>query len=178
MDYIAFLYKDSNSDFGVVFPDFPGCVTAGETLQEAKAMASEALQFHIEGMLEDGEEIPNPSTLDQLSQHEDIEGSVAFLVPAILPGKQVRFNVSARENQLAVIDQAAAEAGLTRSAYMVLSSIDKAHGLSDRRQSLFERITANSERINRIPRNAETGEFVPTRPTKGSGKKLLPKKRA
>ena len=56
--YIAFLHKDSDSDFGVSFPDFPGCVTAGATLEEARQLAGEALGLHIEGMNEDGETIP------------------------------------------------------------------------------------------------------------------------
>ena len=53
-DFIALLRKDTGSDFGVEFPDFPGCITAGSNLDEAKDMAIEALTLHIEGMLEDG----------------------------------------------------------------------------------------------------------------------------
>ena len=49
MDYIAYLYKERDSDFGVSFPDFPGCVTAGRTLEEGRRMAAEALALHIEG---------------------------------------------------------------------------------------------------------------------------------
>jgi predicted RNase H-like HicB family nuclease len=59
MEYIAYLHKDSKSDFGASFPDFPGCVTAGNTLEEARRMAAEALALHIEGMAEDGEAIPD-----------------------------------------------------------------------------------------------------------------------
>ena len=54
MEYIAYLHKDRKSDFGVSFPDFPGCVTAGRTLDEARRMAAEALALHIRGMLDDG----------------------------------------------------------------------------------------------------------------------------
>jgi predicted RNase H-like HicB family nuclease len=43
----------------VSFPDFPGCVTAGRTSEEARRRAAEALSFHIAGMVEDGEKIPN-----------------------------------------------------------------------------------------------------------------------
>ena len=50
MEYIAYLHKDSKSDFGVSFPDFPGCVSAGKTLEEARRMAEEALALHIEGL--------------------------------------------------------------------------------------------------------------------------------
>ena len=58
MDYIAYLHKNRNSDFGISFPDFPGCNTAGKTLDEAPRMAAEALAFHIAGMVEDGDAIP------------------------------------------------------------------------------------------------------------------------
>ena len=53
MDYIAYLHKDKGSDFGVSFPDFPGCITAGKTLDEAHRMAAEALELHIAGMVEE-----------------------------------------------------------------------------------------------------------------------------
>lgn len=59
--YIGIIDKDENSDYGVMFPDFLGCVSAGKTIEELKIMAKEALEFHIEGMIEDGEEIPEPS---------------------------------------------------------------------------------------------------------------------
>jgi predicted RNase H-like HicB family nuclease len=42
-EYIALIHKDPDSDFGVSFPDFPGCVTADATLEEARALAAEAL---------------------------------------------------------------------------------------------------------------------------------------
>ena len=54
MDYIAYLHKEKDSDFGVSFPDFPGCITAGRTLEDARRMAVEALALHIQGMAEDG----------------------------------------------------------------------------------------------------------------------------
>src|SRR5579862_9592448 len=75
-EYIAYLHKEKNSDYGVSFLDFPGCVTAGSTLEEARRMASEALAFHIQGMREDGEEIPAPSTLDNLRGDPAMKGAV------------------------------------------------------------------------------------------------------
>ncbi len=41
-DFVAIIHKDHGSDFGVLFPDFPGCVTAGATVDETKALAQEA----------------------------------------------------------------------------------------------------------------------------------------
>jgi predicted RNase H-like HicB family nuclease len=74
-DYIALLHKDKGSDYGVSFPDFPGCITAGKTLEEARRMAAEALAFHIEGLIEDGEAIPGPSTLDAIMRERKYAGS-------------------------------------------------------------------------------------------------------
>jgi predicted RNase H-like HicB family nuclease len=127
LDYIAYLHKDRDSDFGVSFPDFPGCVTGGKTLDKARRMASEALAFHIAGMIEDGDEVPAPSNLDALTNDPNMKGAVAVLVsvePA--PEKTVRINITARESQLEAIDRLASKAGMTRSAYMVQSSLNRA----------------------------------------------------
>ena len=67
MEYIAYLHKDKSSDFGVSFRNFPGCVTAGKTLEEARKLAVEALTLHMTGMIEDGEALPESSTLDELA---------------------------------------------------------------------------------------------------------------
>lgn len=123
MDYIAYLHKDSKSDFGVSFPDFPGCVTAGKSLEEARRRAPEALAFHIAGMLEDGERIPRPSKMDDLADDPNRENAVAFLVSTDFnKTKTVRVNITARENQIEMIDRLARRAGMTRSAYMVQSA--------------------------------------------------------
>lgn len=54
----------TDGHYGIVFPDFLGCVSAGETLIEVVAMGKEALQFHIGGMIEDGDLLPVPSAVD------------------------------------------------------------------------------------------------------------------
>lgn len=59
-EYLAVVYKEPDSDYGVSFPDFPGCITAGSTMDEAKIMAKEALLLHLNGMREDGLLIPGP----------------------------------------------------------------------------------------------------------------------
>jgi predicted RNase H-like HicB family nuclease len=96
MEYIAYLHKDKNSDYGVSFPDFPGCITAGSSLEEARRMATEALSLHVAGMQEDGEPIPQPSTLDDLRTDPGMKDAVAFLVEAKEPRKTVRINITAR----------------------------------------------------------------------------------
>ena len=119
MEYIAYLHKDRKSDYGVSFPDFPGCITAGITLEEARRMAVEALAFHIEGITEDGEAIPQPSSLDQLAKDPAMKGAVAFLVTVDIEEKSERFNITARKSQMDEIDRRAKQSGMTRSSYIV-----------------------------------------------------------
>jgi predicted RNase H-like HicB family nuclease len=104
--YIALLRKDPNSDYGVDFPDFPGCITAGTTLEDARRMADEALRFHVEGMLEDGASLPPPSSLDAVMADKHNADAVAFLVD--LPERatrSVRVNIMLPKEILDAIDQ-------------------------------------------------------------------------
>ncbi len=126
MEYIAYLHKDSHSDYGVSFPDFPGCITAGTSLEDARKMATEALSLHIAGMLEDGEPLPSPSTLDDLRNDPAMKGAVAFLVDVREPEITVRVNITARESEIAEIDHRARVARLSRSAYMVRRALESA----------------------------------------------------
>jgi predicted RNase H-like HicB family nuclease len=80
--YIGLIHKDADSDFGVSFPDFPGAITAGSDLDDARAMAEEALTLHIEGMVEDGEAIPEPSTPEEVMSDPDNRTGVIILVSA------------------------------------------------------------------------------------------------
>jgi predicted RNase H-like HicB family nuclease len=126
MEYIAYLHKDRNSDYGVSFPDFPGCITAGRTLDEASRMAPEVLALHIQGMVEDGEPIPEPSKVDDVAADAARLGAIAFMVNVETPDPTVRVNITARESQLAKIDALAEAAGMTRSGYMVRVAIGAA----------------------------------------------------
>lgn len=125
MEYIAYLHKDRKSDFGVSFPDFPGCITAGRTLDEALRRAAEVLSFHIAGMIEDGEKIPKPSTIDDIVDDPARKDAVAFLVPA-RSKRTIRVNITAPESQIEKIDHLARSAGLTRSAFLIRSALGRA----------------------------------------------------
>ncbi len=104
--YIALLHKDPDSDYGVSFPDFPGCITAGTTLEEAWRMAEEALAFHIDGMRSGGEPIPEPATVDAVMADPENEGALPFLVRVPdPPGRALRINVTLPEDLIAAIDR-------------------------------------------------------------------------
>ena len=72
MRYIALIHGDDEPDFGVSFPDFPGCVSDGDTVEEAIRRGREALAFHIESMAEDGEEIPAPRACSEIEASPDM----------------------------------------------------------------------------------------------------------
>lgn len=117
--YIGLIHKDAESDFGVSFPDFPGVVTAGKDLDDARALAEEALAFHIEGLVEDGEVIPKPSSLEDVMADATNRDGVAILVAAkTAAAKAVRVNVTLPEDVLAQIDAFAAAHGYSRSGFI------------------------------------------------------------
>ena len=121
--YIAIIHKASDSDFGVSFPDFPGCVSAGRDLDDARAMAGEALALHLAGMEADGDTLPEPSSLETVMADADNRDGVAILVAAPDRGrKSVRVNVTFPEDALRAIDRAAEERGLTRSGFLLESA--------------------------------------------------------
>jgi predicted RNase H-like HicB family nuclease len=78
--YIGLIHKDAASDYGVSFPDFPGVATAGKSLDDAQAMAEEALALHLDGLVEDGEPLPKPSTLDAVMELPDSKGALLFVL--------------------------------------------------------------------------------------------------
>ncbi|MDB0516956.1 pilus assembly protein HicB [Clostridioides difficile] len=64
--YPAILSYD-NDGISVEFPDLPGCLTCGDTTEEALKMAKEALGLHLYGMEEDNDIIPSATTIDKLN---------------------------------------------------------------------------------------------------------------
>jgi predicted RNase H-like HicB family nuclease len=119
--YPALVRKDRKSDFGVEFPDFPGCVSGGTTYDDATRQAALALQFHVDGMIEDGEELPEPSTMDQVVANAGAKGAIPFFVVAKIKQKSraVRFTATMDEALLQAIDEAVdAGAAPSRSGFL------------------------------------------------------------
>lgn len=122
-NYIGLIHKDAASDYGVSFPDFPGCVSAGVTLDEARAGAEEALALHIEGMLEDGEALPEPTSLEDVMADPENRDGVAVLVRAPqVDQRSIRVNVTFPEDVLKQIDTYAQQAGFTRSGFLAIAA--------------------------------------------------------
>ena len=123
MRYVAFVHKDPDSAYGLSFPDFPGCVSVGDTMDEVIANGTEALGFHVRGMEADGDIIPQPRSLEEITHDveviEELEGASFALVPLVRDlGSTTRINVSLDLGLLKAIDDEARSRGQTRSAFI------------------------------------------------------------
>lgn len=112
--YPAIFETDDSGGYGVIFPDLPGCVSAGDSLEDAYANAMEALELHLEGMHDQGETLPPPSRLDTLAVDPEVHVAATMLVAATAPGRRQRINITLDANLIAQIDAVASN----RSAFL------------------------------------------------------------
>jgi predicted RNase H-like HicB family nuclease len=68
MKYAIVIEKAPGSNYSAYVPDLPGCVATADTLEEIKRLMREGIEFHLEGMREDGLPIPQPTTLVDYSE--------------------------------------------------------------------------------------------------------------
>ena len=78
--YLVVYAKSPGSNFAGYAPDVPGCVSAGGTLDEMRAMMREGLESHFEVMLEHGESIPEPAATSVVLNGEDFDDVEYFVV--------------------------------------------------------------------------------------------------
>ncbi|MGE0238240.1 MAG: type II toxin-antitoxin system HicB family antitoxin [Parvibaculaceae bacterium] len=123
MRYVALIHKDKDSSYGVSFPDFPGCVSAGATVDEAVTNAIEALAFHVEGLVADGDPVPKPRPIEAIRADKALRSVLPDATFAFVPlvqdrGTARRINVSLDLGLIEAIDEAAKDRGMTRSAFL------------------------------------------------------------
>jgi predicted RNase H-like HicB family nuclease len=117
--YIGLIHKEAASDYGVSFPDFPGVVTAGKDLDDARAMAEEALSLHIDGLVDDGEAVPEASSLEDVMACPEHRDGVAILIAVKTEApKTVRVNVTLPAEVLERIDRFTESRSYTRSGFL------------------------------------------------------------
>lgn len=96
--YLAVLEPSSDGGYGVFFPDLPGCVSFGETIEEAQEMAAEAAGLHVYGLEQDGDQIPVPSLMLEAEDTEGCIVSPVSIFPDIvkneLDNKRVKTNTT------------------------------------------------------------------------------------
>ena len=89
MGGVRMLIHEENGTFGASFPDFPGAITAADSLDALIPKAKKMLAFHVEGMIEDGEDVPTPRTAEKLRSdleyQADAEGATPWWLDVDLP---------------------------------------------------------------------------------------------
>ena len=127
MHYPVVIHKDRQSDYGVTVPDLPGCFSAGETMEAALSNVVEAIECHLEGLLFDGESIPEASPVEAHQQHTDFAGGTWALVNidlSRLASKAKRINITLPERVLALVDEQAKREGESRSGLLARAVLD------------------------------------------------------
>ena len=127
MNYPIVIHKDENSDYGVTVPDLPGCFSAGGTMDEALAMAREAIELHLEGLIEDGQPVPAAGRIEDYRTRREYRGgtwAVVTVDPADLRVKAKRVNITMPERILDAVDRFAEAENETRSGLLVKAATD------------------------------------------------------
>ncbi len=128
-------HNDGSGRYDVSFIDLPGCVSQGASLEDALLMAQEALRLHVESMMEDGDTLPSPSSVDEAKRLQELDaregaytlptGTLYQVIVADMKKNEaapVRLSISLKPLILARIDRAAAELGLTRSGLISVAA--------------------------------------------------------
>lgn len=119
MRFPLIIYKDADSDYGALFPDFPGCYTMGVTVEEILENAQDAVETWMLG--EPPEKFPVPSKPDAVLSLPDAQGRAVFFVDidtAFLDNTTQRINITLPKFALSRIDREAKALGLSRSAFL------------------------------------------------------------
>lgn len=126
MNYPIVIHKDADSDYGVIVPDLPGCFSAGSTLDEALAMAREAVELHLEGLIEEGLVVPDPGSIDYYQHRPEYKGGVWAVVavdPSSLRIRAKRINITMPERVLDALDRFASAQNDTRSGLLTKAAV-------------------------------------------------------
>lgn len=122
MQIVALVHKD-NESYGISFPDLSGCISAASSLDELLLDGKEALDLHLEMMLQDGEPLPEFRSLDALRADPEFAEDFATaelvtLLPVDIPGRAVKVTITMEEHLLMRLNKAAERQGYTRSGFI------------------------------------------------------------
>jgi predicted RNase H-like HicB family nuclease len=127
MRYPVVIHKDKSSDYGVTVPDLPGCFSVGTTMEEALLNVIEAIECHLEGMLFDGETIPEALSVEVHQRNKAFARGTWALVNvdlSRLDSKAKRINITLPERVLALVDEQAKREGESRSGLLARAVLD------------------------------------------------------
>ncbi|MCK5383688.1 MAG: type II toxin-antitoxin system HicB family antitoxin [Gammaproteobacteria bacterium] len=127
MRYPVVLHKDRSSAYGVTVPDLPGCFSAGDTMEDALGNVVEAIECHLEGLLFDGDVIPEAQSVEVHQKNKNFRGGTWALVSvdlSRLASKAKRINITLPERVLALVDEQAKREGESRSGLLARAVLD------------------------------------------------------
>ena len=129
--YLGIVEKDSDSAWGIWFPDMSGCFPAADEFDDLPRAAGEILRQHVEALESNGRPVTSPRPIAEVMADKDVRkavrgGATTMLVPLLAdPGRTVRVNVTVERGLLDQIDEAAEARGLTRSAFLAQAAREK-----------------------------------------------------
>ena len=115
--YPAVLERGDGDAVGLWFPDFPGCVAAARTQEEAMARAAEALEEAMAGAFEQGGALPEPTAIASIALPESCDFIAFVAVGATPPDPSERVNIYLPKRMIERVDREAAERGMSRSSF-------------------------------------------------------------
>ena len=125
MQFPVAIHKDVGTGYGVTVPDLPGCFSAGDTLVEAIFSTQEAIACHVEGLLLDGAPIPERAPIETHRARERNDATWALVAVDVsrLSGATRRVNITMPARVLAIVDEAAARDGESRSGLIARAAL-------------------------------------------------------
>lgn len=121
MRYPIVLHTDDGIRYGVTVPDLPGCFSAGDTFDSALESVREAIDLHAEGLVEEGQELPQPRPIAEHQVNPDFANGVWAVVDVDLSrydGRSEKINITLPKRLLARIDTYTKAHGETRSGFL------------------------------------------------------------
>ena len=121
MRFPVVLHTDDGVRYGVIVPDLPGCFSAGDTFDEALDSVHEAIELHLEGLIEEGGDVPVPRAIAAHRANPDFADGVWAAVDIDVSryeGKAEMINVTIPRRLLVKIDEYAKSHGSTRSGFL------------------------------------------------------------
>lgn len=122
MRFPVVLHTDDGIRYGVTVPDLLGCFSAGDTFEEALESVKEAIDLHLEGVIEDGGDVPVPCSIAERRTSPDFADGVWAVVDVDVSrfdGRTEKINITVPRRILTQIDAYAKAHGATRSGFLV-----------------------------------------------------------
>jgi predicted RNase H-like HicB family nuclease len=128
MARIIMLVHETNAVFGASFPDFPGCTTVADSLEDLFIKAPVVLDFHVRGLRDDRIPVSEPRSLEAMLEDPVFLGDKAdaILVTSLdldVTGSSVSVGVAFSEGAIASIDRAAKQLGETRAQFIAEAAL-------------------------------------------------------